>query len=40
VTATVASVDTAEDGFTVETDAGDRYRTEYVVAATKNVVGY
>jgi len=40
VTATVASVAEAEDGFTVETDAGDRYRTEYVVAATKNAVGY
>ena len=26
--------------FTVETEAGERYRTEYVVAATKNEVGY
>ena len=29
-----------ESGFTVETEAGERYRTEYVVAATKNAVGY
>ena len=27
-------------GFTVETETGERYRTEYVVAATKNAVGY
>jgi thioredoxin reductase len=40
VTATVTSVAGAEDGFAVETDAGDRYHTEYVVAATKNEVGY
>jgi thioredoxin reductase len=40
VTATVASVEETDEGFAVETDAGDRYRTEYVVAATKNAVGY
>jgi thioredoxin reductase len=40
VTATVTSVEQTDEGFTVETDAGDRYRTEYVVAATKNAVGY
>jgi len=40
VTATVKSVDRTDDGFTVETDAGQRYRTEYVVAATKNAVDY
>jgi thioredoxin reductase len=28
------------DGFTVETETGDRYRSAYVVAATKNAVGY
>jgi len=27
-------------GFTVETEADERYRTKYVVAATKNAVGY
>jgi thioredoxin reductase len=40
VTATVASVEDTDEGFAVETEAGDRYRTEYVVAATKNAVGY
>ncbi|OYR44044.1 FAD-dependent oxidoreductase [Halorubrum sp. Eb13] len=40
VTATVASVEDTDEGFAVETDAVDRYRTEYVVAATKNAVGY
>jgi thioredoxin reductase len=29
-----------ENGFSVETDAGERYRARYVVAATKNEVGY
>ena len=29
-----------ESGFTVGTESGDSYRTEYVVAATKNEVGY
>jgi len=38
--ATVTTVDRTDDGFTVETAGGDRYRTEYVVAATKNAVGY
>jgi thioredoxin reductase len=40
VTATVTSVEQTHEGFAVETDAGDRYRTEYLVAATKNAVGY
>lgn len=40
--ATVTEVTRTDDrsGFAVETAAGDRYRTEYVVAATKNEVGY
>ena len=29
-----------ESGFMIGTEAGDSYRTEYVVAATKNEVGY
>jgi len=39
---TVVCVKEADDGsgFAIETAAGDRYRTEYVVAATKNEVGY
>jgi thioredoxin reductase len=40
VTASVTRVDPTESGFVVETDAGDRYRSAYVVAATKNVVDY
>jgi thioredoxin reductase len=28
------------DGFAVETEAGERYRTRYVIAATKNATGY
>ena len=40
VTATVTTVEATEEGFAVATDAGDRYRTKYVVAATKNAVGY
>jgi thioredoxin reductase len=40
VTATVTNVEQTEEGFAVETDAGDRYRSEYVIAATKNEVGY
>jgi thioredoxin reductase len=40
VTGTVTAVGETDDGFAVETDAGDRYRTAYVVAATKNAVGY
>ncbi|SDK04564.1 Pyridine nucleotide-disulphide oxidoreductase [Halovenus aranensis] len=39
VTATATSVEQSVDGFAVETDAGE-YHTRYVVAATKNVVGY
>jgi len=39
--ATVESVEAVDEGgFAVETDAGERYRTTYVVAATKNEVGY
>jgi thioredoxin reductase len=40
VEARVADVEQTEEGFGVETAAGERYRTEYVVAATKNAVGY
>jgi len=39
-TAVVTRVEPSEDGFVVETESGDRYRTTYVVAATKNVVDY
>ncbi|QAU12029.1 FAD-binding protein [Halorubrum sp. BOL3-1] len=38
--ATVTEVTRTDEGFVVETDEDDRYRTEYVVAATKNEVGY
>jgi len=40
VDATVTGVEQVEDGFAVETGAGGRYRTEYVVAATKNTTDY
>ncbi|MFC4405353.1 FAD-dependent oxidoreductase [Haloarchaeobius iranensis] len=40
LTATVTAVETTEDGFHVETDDDDRFHTTYVVAATKNEVGY
>ncbi len=40
VTATAASVEEVGDGFAVETEAGDSYRTEYVVATTKNETGH
>jgi thioredoxin reductase (NADPH) len=40
VTATVATVEQADDGFAVRTESGERYHTEYVVAATKNETGY
>jgi thioredoxin reductase len=36
----VTLVEQADDGFAVETESGDRFRTEYVVAATKNTVDY
>jgi len=39
-TAAVTTVEPTDEGFVVETDAGDRYRATYVVAATKNVVDY
>ena len=38
--ATVTEVTRADDGFVVETENDDRYRTECVVAATKNEVDY
>ena len=38
--ATVMEVTRADDGFVVETENDDRYRTECVVAATKNEVSY
>jgi thioredoxin reductase len=39
---TVVYVEETDDksGFMIGTEAGDSYRTEYVVAATKNEVGY
>ncbi|ELZ20558.1 FAD-dependent pyridine nucleotide-disulfide oxidoreductase [Halosimplex carlsbadense 2-9-1] len=40
VTATVTRVERTDEGFAVETGDGDRYHTTYVVAATKNAVGY
>lgn len=39
-TAAVTRVEAVEDGFVVETDTGERHYAEYVVAATKNEVGY
>ncbi|WP_226022123.1 FAD-dependent oxidoreductase [Halomicrobium salinisoli] len=38
--AAVTTLETGDDGFAVETDAGDRYAADYVVAATKNETGY
>jgi thioredoxin reductase len=38
--AEVRRVEELAEGFAVETDTGERYRTEYVVAATKNATGY
>jgi thioredoxin reductase len=40
VSGTVTRVKQTNDGFIAETDSGDRYQSEYVVAATKNVVDY
>jgi thioredoxin reductase len=40
VTATVERVEQTDDGFAVATADGDRYHAAYVVAATKNEVGY
>jgi thioredoxin reductase len=40
VTAIVSRIGTTDGGFVVDTDAGDRYRAAYVVAATKNEAGY
>ena len=36
----VTLVEQTDDGFAVETASGDRFRTEYVIAATKNTVDY
>jgi len=38
--AEVVRIDPDDDGFVVETAAGEGYRADYVVAATKNAVGY
>jgi thioredoxin reductase len=38
--ATVTRVEQADEGFAVETDAGERYHTQYVIAATKNTTEY
>jgi thioredoxin reductase (NADPH) len=40
VTATVTDVEETDEGLAVETDSGEHYRSRYVVAATKNEVGY
>jgi pyruvate/2-oxoglutarate dehydrogenase complex dihydrolipoamide dehydrogenase (E3) component len=40
VSGTVSRVERTDGGFVVETESGEQYRTEYVVAATKNVVDY
>jgi thioredoxin reductase len=39
-TAEVTAVEALDGGFAVETADGDRHHSEYVVAATKNEVGY
>jgi thioredoxin reductase len=36
----VTRVTRVEEGFAVETDAGERYHTQYVIAATKNTTDY
>ncbi len=38
--ATVTRVIQAEEGFAIETDAGERYHTQFVIAATKNTTDY
>ncbi|WP_225333094.1 FAD-dependent oxidoreductase [Halomicrobium urmianum] len=38
--AAVTTVETGDDGFAVETEGGDRYAADYVIAATKNETGY
>ncbi|EMA49946.1 MULTISPECIES: FAD-binding protein [Halococcus] len=38
--AAVTRVETTSDGFAVETAGGDRYHTQYVIAATKNTTDY
>jgi thioredoxin reductase len=38
--AAVTALDRRDDGFAVHTAAGDSHRADYVIAATKNEVGY
>lgn len=38
--ARVTGVEDADEGFTVETDADERYHSQYVIAASKNEVDY
>lgn len=40
VTGTVSNVEQTDGGFTVETADEERYRSEYVIAATKNTTDY
>ena len=40
VTATVSRIERTEGGFAVETADDERYRSEYVIAATKNTTDY
>lgn len=40
VEATVTQVEVADDGFRVETESGETFLAEFVVAATKNETGY
>lgn len=40
IKATVTTVEEIDDGFTIKIDAGDRLHSRYVVAATKNEIGY
>jgi len=40
VEAAVTTVSVADGGFRVETEDGDEYGTDYVIAATKNETGY
>ncbi|WP_459190769.1 NAD(P)/FAD-dependent oxidoreductase [Halosimplex sp. J119] len=38
--ATVETVENRDDGFAIETDSGERYRADHVIAATKNETTY
>jgi len=40
VAATVSRVKQTDDGFAVETEDEERYRSEYVIAATKNATDH